>query len=113
MIYTNTRPAGFPNGRRPEDDVALLTCQQGDCPLQENAFIDTTQWPRATVNDKPLLKEFPYLAEPWPYKTQPAGASGPYVYRFLTKPFVQIAIGVIVLALIIGGIVRRFARRAA
>ena len=113
MIYTNTRPAGFPNGRRPEDDVALLTCQQGDCPLQENAFIDTTQWPRATVNDKPLLKEFPYLAEPWPYKTQPAGASGPYVYRFLTKPFVQIAIGVIVLALIIGEILRRFARRAA
>ena len=40
MIYTNTRPPGFPNGRRLEDDVAVLTCAQGDCPLQENSFIE-------------------------------------------------------------------------
>jgi hypothetical protein len=36
-----------------EDDVALLTCEQGDCPLQDNSFIDSNQWSRATVNDKP------------------------------------------------------------
>jgi Flp pilus assembly protein TadB len=29
---------------------------------------------RATVNDKPFLKEFPYLAEPWD-STQPAAAA--------------------------------------
>ena len=100
MVFTTTRPPGFPNGRRLEDDVALLTCAQGDCPLQENAFIDTTQWPRATVNDKPLSNEFPYLAEPWPFKPQPEGAPGPYVYRFFARPAVQIGIVALVLLLI-------------
>jgi len=47
VIFTTTRPPGFPNSRRLDDDVALLTCAQGDCPLQENSFIDSTQWPRA------------------------------------------------------------------
>jgi hypothetical protein len=56
------------------DDVALLTCEQGDCPLIENSFIDSKEWPRATVNDKPFLTEFPYLAEPWP-STPPAAAA--------------------------------------
>jgi hypothetical protein len=113
MVFTTTRPPGFPNGRRLEDDVALLTCAQGDCPLQENAFIDTTQWPRATVNDKPLSKDFPYLADPWPYKPQPDGATGPYVYRFLTRPIVQIAIGALALFLIVRGLLRWLGRRAA
>lgn len=113
MIFTQTRPPGFPNGRRLEDDVALLTCAQGDCPLQENAFIDTTQWPRATVNEKALSKEFPYLADPWPYKPQPEGARGPYVARFLMRPIVQIAIGALVLLLIVRGLLRWFGRRAA
>ncbi|WP_255608845.1 DUF4331 domain-containing protein [Methylosinus sp. Sm6] len=113
MIFTQTRPPGFPNGRRLEDDVALLTCAQGDCPLQENAFIDTTQWPRSTVNDKPLSKEFPYLAEPWPQKPQPEGALGPYVYRFFTRPIVQIAIGALLLLLVIRGAIHWFGRRAA
>jgi hypothetical protein len=113
MIFTTTRPPGFPNGRRLEDDVALLTCAQGDCPLQENSFIDSTQWPRAVVNDKPFLKEFPYLAEPWPFKAQPAGAPGPYVYRVLVNPITQLVVGVIVLALIVWIIARAFRRRAA
>jgi hypothetical protein len=111
MLFTTTRPPGFPNGRRLEDDVALLTCAQGDCPLQENAFIDTTQWPRSTVNDKPLSREFPYLAEPWPYRPQPAGATGPYVIRFLMRPIVWIAIGALALFLIARGLVRWFGRR--
>ncbi len=113
MVFTKTRPAGFPNGRRLEDDVALLTCAQGDCPLQENAFIDTTQWPRSTVNDKPLSSEFPYLAEPWPFRPQPAGASGPYVYRFFARPAVQIGIAALVFVLILLGVIRWFRRRAA
>jgi len=65
MIFTNRRPAGFPNGRRLEDDVAGLTCAQGDCILQEIAFSEGG-WPRATVNDVPLSDDFPYLGAPHP-----------------------------------------------
>ena len=63
MIYTKRYPIKFPNGRNLKDDVALLTCEQGDCALVEGAVIDSPQWPRATENDKPFKKEFPYLAE--------------------------------------------------
>ncbi|MGR8941083.1 MAG: hypothetical protein ACU83V_01850 [Gammaproteobacteria bacterium] len=95
MIYTNRFASGFPNGRRLTDDVALLTCNQGDCPLQENAFIDTTQWPRSTVNDKPFRNEFPYLAEPWSARPQtPPPACWPYIFKFLVIPGV-ILLGVI------------------
>ena len=82
MIYTKQYSIGFPNGRKLTDDVALLTCDQGDCPLVESSYIDSPQWPRATVNDKPFLKEFPYLAEKWdekdiaPKPAEPVGASG-------------------------------------
>jgi hypothetical protein len=96
IVYTSERPAGFPNGRRLPDDVALLTCAQGDCPLQENAFIDTKQWPRATVNDKELLPVFPYLAEPWPSRPPaPQGSCWPYIWEYLVEPglFVLAAIG--------------------
>ncbi len=102
MVYTNQFEPGFPNGRRLTDDVALLTCNQGDCPLQENAFIDTKQWPRATVNDKPLLTTFPYLAEPWPARPQkPTPSCWPYIMKYAVIP------GLILLALIIGLIVWR------
>ena len=66
MIYTKQYPIGFPNGRKLTDDVALSTCEQGDCPLIESAYVDSPDWPRKTENDKPFLKEFPYLAAPWP-----------------------------------------------
>jgi hypothetical protein len=71
MIYTKQYPIGFPNGRKLTDDVAALTCDRGDCALVEGAYIDSPQYPRATVNDKPFLKEFPYLAEPWPSSPPP------------------------------------------
>ncbi|MBD8525096.1 hypothetical protein [Pseudomarimonas arenosa] len=71
MIYSRDFPVGFPNGRRLEDDVAALTCSVGDCVLQEVSFIEG-QWPRQTINDKPFMPDWPYLAEPWPDK--PAGA---------------------------------------
>jgi len=68
MIYTTRRPVLYPNGRQLEDDVAHITCEFGDCILQELSFIESPQFPRATKNDKDFLPDFPYLAEPWPSK---------------------------------------------
>lgn len=67
MIFSTRTEAGlgFPNGRRLTDDIAGLTCAQGDCVLQEVALING-DWPRAVVNDRPFSDKFPYLAEPWP-----------------------------------------------
>lgn len=67
MIYSTRNPngPGFPNGRRLEDDIAHITCEVGDCILQELSFIEGP-FPRATKNDKEFLPDFPYLAEPWP-----------------------------------------------
>lgn len=75
MIYTSRRPPGYPNGRRLEDDIVLLTCQTGDCVLMELAYTEGNDWPRATTNDKDFLPQFPYLAEPWPAQ-EPAAQSG-------------------------------------
>jgi len=66
MIYTNRFPAGFPNGRVLTDDVAAQTCATGDCILQDLSYIEGKDFPRKTVNDKPFLDDWPYLAEPWP-----------------------------------------------
>jgi hypothetical protein len=38
--------------------------------LQELSFIEG-DWPRATVNDKPFLADWPYVAEPWPDRPPP------------------------------------------
>ncbi|MGR9107896.1 MAG: hypothetical protein ACU843_13285 [Gammaproteobacteria bacterium] len=89
MVYTNQRAPGYPNGRQLTDDIAFLSCQQGDCPLQENAFIDTEQWPRQTVNDKPFLSDFPYLAEPWPARpAPPAPSCWPYILKYVVPVLV-------------------------
>ncbi len=71
MIYSSRFPVGFPNGRLLTDDVGAITCSTGDCILQDLSFIEGG-WPRATVNDKPFLEEWPYLAEPWPETQEPA-----------------------------------------
>ena len=71
MIFSTRYPAHFPNGRQLEDDVARITCDNGDCPLQENSYIDSKAYPRATKNDKPFLTDFPYLAERWAWRPQP------------------------------------------
>ena len=71
MIYRRQSPVGFPNGRLLTDDVAGLTCQWGDCVLQEVAYIESDDFPRKTVNDKAFLATFPYLAEPWPSTGHP------------------------------------------
>lgn len=96
MVYTNQFAPGFPNGRRLTDDVALLTCNQGDCPLQENAFIDTEQWPRSTVNDKEFINTFPYLAEPWPARPQtPTPSCWPYIVQYVVIPVLLILAAII------------------
>jgi hypothetical protein len=66
MIFTRRYAAGYPNGRLLEDDVARLTCEQGDCLLFEVSIADAHEQhqSRPTANDKPFLPEFPYLAEP-------------------------------------------------
>lgn len=69
MVFTTRFPAGYPNGRLLTDDVVAQTCDFGDCLLRDLSFIEG-DWPRATVNDKPLLAEFPYQAEPWPEKAE-------------------------------------------
>jgi hypothetical protein len=76
MIYTTRFPPGYPNGRQLTDDVALLSCEVGDCLLLESAFNDSEDWPRRTVNDRPFLDEFPFLAEAWPPKPPEPVESG-------------------------------------
>jgi hypothetical protein len=39
--------------------------------LQETSYIEGG-WPRATTNDKAFLDDWPYLAEPWPERPEPA-----------------------------------------
>lgn len=72
-VFTKRHPSGFPNGRRLEDDVAKLTCDQGDCQLYELSFVGPRtpeaerygkyDAGRPTANDRPFLDEWPYLAE--------------------------------------------------
>ena len=90
MLYTDRYPPGYPNGRRLTDDVAALSCQQGDCVLMELSYADGKQWPRRTTNDKAFLDELPYLAEPWP--AQPAEPSGINWAKILTILVVVILI---------------------
>ena len=101
MIYTNRFPAGFPNGRLLTDDVNAILCTTGDCLLQELSFIEG-DWPRATKNDKDFLPDWPYLAEPWADKQEPAPSTRsiwPYI----------IAIGLL-LAFLIWGVIELLRR---
>ena len=75
----------FAKERRLTDDVVAQTCAFGDCLLQELSYIEGG-WPRATTNDKPLLDDWPYLAEPWPEKAEAAPATNsilPYIIGFV------------------------------
>lgn len=74
MYFTRRLDPVYPNGRQLEDDVADLTCKQGDCQLYELSFATKDPRPyaatggRPTKNDKEFKDTFPYLAEPWPDK---------------------------------------------
>jgi hypothetical protein len=72
MVYSDAREhdpgvrPGFPNGRHIQDDVAALTCAEGDCILQELSFVEGS-WPRRTISDRPVPANatFPYLLDPY------------------------------------------------
>ncbi len=72
MIFSTKFAPGYPNGRMLTDDVAYISCQYGDCALMSLSYAESPQFPRATVNDKPFLPEFPFLADPWPASPAPA-----------------------------------------
>ncbi|HEY0159002.1 MAG TPA: hypothetical protein VGF28_17080 [Thermoanaerobaculia bacterium] len=105
MIFTTRRPPGFPNGRLLTDDVGALTCLYGDCVLQQLSYVEGKQFPRATVNDKPFLATFPYLAEPWP--AQPAPPS-----KGIGCGTLALIVLAVIVALIVLWIVRRSRRRS-
>ncbi len=65
MIYSRDR-GGYPNGRRPSDDIVGLTCSVGDCILQELAYLEAPEgvFPRVTVHTPPTSDTFPYLTPP-------------------------------------------------
>jgi hypothetical protein len=82
MFFTTRFPPGFPNGRLLTDDVSAMVCATGDCILQEISFIEGS-WPRAVVNDKAFLADWPYLAEPWPDSPEaPASTKSIFPYVF-------------------------------
>jgi hypothetical protein len=64
VIYSRTRPAGYPNGRLLTDDVAKLCCEQGDCLLYEVSLADAhaDHQARPTINPQGFQSDFPYLA---------------------------------------------------
>jgi hypothetical protein len=101
MIYTDRFPAAYPNGRQLADDVVAITCRTGDCLLQELSFIEGG-WPRATVNDKPFLDEWPYLAEPWPEKAEAPPSS---------KSILPYIIGIALLIMIVSWAIVEIVRR--
>jgi len=55
VIFDTSLPAGFPNGRAPQDDVVDLT-------NIESMMSSDSPWPSA--NDVPMPAEFPWLAPP-------------------------------------------------
>ncbi len=65
MIYDLSKPPKFPNGRWLEDDVAGTLANAGEPLLLELSYAESRQFPRATTNDKPFRKDFPYLAPRW------------------------------------------------
>jgi hypothetical protein len=65
MIYDLRKPAKFPNGRWLEDDVAEPLAVAGETLLLELSYAESKEFPRATKNDKPFGKTFPYLAPRW------------------------------------------------
>jgi hypothetical protein len=90
MIYTRQAPIGFPNGRLITDDVAELLATYGDTLLKEISYI-AGGWPRATTNDKPFKRTFPYLADPWPDKP-----SSPPLKLTAASKFKVLLIGLVV-----------------
>lgn len=73
------QPAAYPNGRKLQDDVALLCCQQGDCLLYEVSLAEAhaadSLRPTNNAPGEDFLDEFPYLLPANPSPSPPATAS--------------------------------------
>jgi hypothetical protein len=89
MFYSGRFPPGFPNGRLLTDDVSAQVCQTGDCILQELSYIEGS-WPRAVVNDKPFLDDWPYVAEQFPDSPE-AAAPTKSIYPYIVAAVLVIA----------------------
>jgi hypothetical protein len=107
MIFTTRTPAGFPNGRRLTDDVAALICEQGDCLLYELSYGISKDYPRKTTNDKPFLKDFPFLAKPWPNREPTPPASLTTAHSVILRLLIVFAVGLILLPWVLVVIYRR------
>jgi hypothetical protein len=99
MIYSDRFNVGYPNGRRLDDDVAALLARYGDTLLYELSYAGA-KFPRDTTIDKPFLKEFPYLAEPWPDSQAKPGPSLSARNKLIIGTFVGISILLVVLAVV-------------
>lgn len=101
MIFTRKNPTRFPNGRLLTDDVAALTCNQGDCQLYEASFSHrlSAGFPkgRPEKNDREFLDSFPYLAEPWPSPTEPTPPALTAKNRMLLTVVLVLVVGFVLL----------------
>ncbi|HSQ57292.1 MAG TPA: hypothetical protein VLM40_16340 [Gemmata sp.] len=103
MFYSreSDREPRYPNGRQLEDDVALLTCLQGDCQLfelsQSHPKFSKGPAGRPTANDKPFSNTFPYLADPHPDSDPPKPPRGPIAPSFSTRNWVTLTVAALIL----------------
>jgi hypothetical protein len=120
MVYADGRehdPAvrpGFPNGRHIQDDVAAITCAEGDCVLQELSFVEGA-WPRRTTSDKPVPPNatFPYLLEPYQEgQFKPTPAPPPSIIPLaVILGVIVLVLGLVMLWLLIQGVKYRLLLR--
>jgi hypothetical protein len=76
MVLDTSRPSGFPNGRKLDDDVVdmvntMIMTDPARLHIDPKEFderVMKTDAPFPTTNDLPFLSEFPYLAPPHPPK---------------------------------------------
>jgi hypothetical protein len=86
IVYDLTKPPKFPNGRALSDDVAAALADAGETLLLELAYAESKQFPRATTNDKPFPREFPYLAPRWTAREIAAHATPGTTMRNVAPP---------------------------
>jgi hypothetical protein len=105
MYYSRDRKPRYPNGRQLEDDVALLTCLQGDCQLfelsQSHPRFSMGPAGRPTTNDKEFSNTFPYLADPHPEADPPPPPRGPTSPQFSTRNWIILGTAALVLLLLL------------
>lgn len=107
LFFSRRFPAGYPNGRCLEDDVARLACLQGDCQLYELSFnkpvfpdsekLSRYTGGRPTANDKAFQNVFPYLADPW----APAHPTPPPSLMMRTRVVLAVLALLVVLAVLL------------